>query len=144
MCSPIYLFHLEGFWKEKFPVIGRTSFCIWGRGTVRPVSVPLSPSLLFLISSQAGKEYKRPAKLPCCKLGMRLCSASGMGSGEPNKSLLCPLCALQGLPLSVQCVPRQEKREFKPVCLHQEKILGADVMVPFVLSVGQALGKCGS
>lgn len=107
MWSLIYLFYSEGFWKNKFPVTGRTSFCVWGGGAVSLVSVPLSPNLLVFLSSQAGKEYKHPIKLLCCELGMKLCSASGMGSGEPNKSLLCPFCALQGLPLMYAHMPLQ-------------------------------------
>lgn len=106
--SPMYLVLLEGFLKDIFLVIGRTSSYIWGRRTVRLVPAPLSPSFpgFFLLLSRERVQVSGWAHVWV----MRLCSASEMGSGEPNKGLLCPLCTPQGLPLVYAMVHDRKKR----------------------------------
>lgn len=54
--SPMCLVHLEGFLKDIFLVVGRTSSYIWGGRTVRLVPAPLSPSCQgFFPSPEQGK-----------------------------------------------------------------------------------------
>lgn len=52
---------------------------------------------------------------------MRLHSASEMGSGEPNKSLLCPLCAPQALPPACAMCPKAGKKGNLNHCAYTRK-----------------------